>query len=381
MVPDVALVRCETYEEAEVSRALGEAIAAIGGLDWVKPGMKVALKANLVISRKPEGAATTHPAVLCALTKELTARGAEVIVGDSPGGVYNSAYVNRVYRGAGLTAVEAAGAKLNQNFAEADRDLPDAKTAKFIRYTAWLDDADAVIDVCKLKSHGMMGMSAAAKNMFGVIPGTVKPEYHVRFPEAMDFARMIVDLDCAFPIRLCVCDAVVGMEGNGPTAGKPRQIGALLASFSPHAMDAVCAQIIGLPAEQIPTLAAAKERGLLPETVTTSQPVEPFCIPDFDNIKNAAHLAEQNGAAALWGKAADRFLKKVLASKPGVEKSECVGCRECEKVCPRKAITMKNHKPHIDRSLCIRCFCCQEFCPKGAMKVRRSPIARIAGKL
>ena len=76
MVPDVALVRCESYEDAEVSRALREALDAIGGLDWVTPGMKIAVKANLVISRKPEAAATTHPAVLCALTRELTARGA-----------------------------------------------------------------------------------------------------------------------------------------------------------------------------------------------------------------------------------------------------------------------------------------------------------------
>ena len=63
------------------------------------------------------------------------------------------------------------------------------------RYTAWLDGADAIIDLCKLKTHGMMAMTCGAKNLFGAILGTVKPEYHFRYPDPMDFARMIVDLD------------------------------------------------------------------------------------------------------------------------------------------------------------------------------------------
>ena len=59
---------------------------------------------------------------------------------------------------------------------------------------AFANGADAIIDFCKLKTHGMMGMSAAAKNMFGIIPGTFKPEYHFRYPDHKDFAKMLVDL-------------------------------------------------------------------------------------------------------------------------------------------------------------------------------------------
>ena len=92
---------------------------------------------------------------------------------------------------------------------------------KSFTYTAWLDACDAIIDFCKLKSHGMMGMSAAAKNLFGVIPGTMKPEYHYRFPNMSDFAHMLVDINDYFAdkVKLCLVDAVEGMEGNGPTKG------------------------------------------------------------------------------------------------------------------------------------------------------------------
>ena len=107
---DVALAACKSYEDAEVSAALETAVTAAGGLDWVTPGMRVALKLNLVSAMKPEQAATVHPAVVCALVKLLTARGAHVILGDSPGGLYNAAHLQRVYDVTGLRAAEALGA-------------------------------------------------------------------------------------------------------------------------------------------------------------------------------------------------------------------------------------------------------------------------------
>ncbi|MBQ3988155.1 MAG: DUF362 domain-containing protein, partial [Ruminococcus sp.] len=54
--------------------------------------------------------------------------------------------------------------------------------------------------------------------------------------------------------RLCLCDAVIGMEGNGPTQGTPRPIGCLLASKNGHALDAVAAGLIGLRTQDVPTL-------------------------------------------------------------------------------------------------------------------------------
>ena len=92
---DVALAACKSYEDAEVSAALETAVTAAGGLDWVTPGMRVALKLNLVSAMKPEEAATVHPAVVCALVRMLQARGAHVVLGDSPGGLYNAARLRR----------------------------------------------------------------------------------------------------------------------------------------------------------------------------------------------------------------------------------------------------------------------------------------------
>ena len=194
MAVDVSIVSCKSYDAEECRTALTQALAPFGGLDWVKDGMRVVIKVNLVSAMKPEQAATTHPALLCELTKMLRACGASVLLGDSPGGLYTAAHVNHVYDLSGMHACEAVGAELNQDFSQADASFPDAVCAKKFTYTAYLDQADAIIDFCKLKTHGMMGLTNAVKNYFGVIPGTMKPEYHYKYPKTEDFADMIVDL-------------------------------------------------------------------------------------------------------------------------------------------------------------------------------------------
>lgn len=375
---DVSAVPCHTYNKNEVKIALASLLDSFGGLDFVKEGMCVAIKANLVTFAKPEEAVTTHPALICSLIELLKERGAgRVIVGDSPGGLYNSVFLNKVYSVCGLKAVEESGGELNHNFEQKETHFESAKVAHSFTYTAYLDEADAIIDFCKLKTHGMMGMSAAAKNMFGVIPGTMKPEYHFRYPNPADFARMIVDIDEYFSkkTKLCICDAIIGMEGNGPTAGKPREIGAILASECPHKLDMVCAKIIGLDPDTIPTLGAARERGLIPDSLDDLNiygDIDSLVIPDYDNVAVRHSLLFDN-RSKLFGKIA----RGVLEAKPTVKGKECKGCEKCKQICPAQAITMKDGKPVIDRKKCIKCFCCQEFCPFGAMKVHRSLLAKI----
>lgn len=382
---DVSLVPCATYAPGEIESALRAVLAPVGGLDFVVPGMTVGIKANLVSAMKPEDAATTHPALLCALVRMLKAAGAgRVIVGDSPGGLFTAAYVGHIYKVTGMEAIEEAGGELNRNFGQKSAVYPEGRVLKSLTYTAWLDECDALIDFCKLKTHGMMGMTCAVKNMYGIVPGSVKSEYHYRYSNPMDFARMIVDLNLARPAQLHIVDAVVGMEGNGPTAGTPRPIGCLLASCNPYRLDMICAGIIGLPPACIPTIAAAQERALSPKEIgeiTVSDPWQPYIVPDFKNIRNAENLLHQDGNAAIWGKALNRLLRAAMSSRPGVQKEECIGCAECQRICPAKVITMVNGKPRIDRKKCIKCFCCQEFCPVGAMKVHRSPIARLLEKI
>ena len=375
---DVAVVRCKTYDVETVKPALEEALNAVNGLDFVKPGMKIIIKPNLVSFKKPDAAATTHPALLEALAEMLLARGADVTIGDSPGGPHSLPLLNRVYAATGMDRLEKLGAKLNRNMNEKTVDFPEGKVLKNFTYTEYLDEADAIIDFCKLKSHGMLGMSAAVKNLFGTIPGLKKPEVHYKFQNDAEFADMLVDLNEYFKPRLAICDAVVGMEGNGPTAGTPRQIGAIIASKSTYYADVVGAELIGMNIDGLPTLQAAYERGFAPassKNLRVYGDIRALTVDDFKAppVRGLSFMRKGNVL---------HFISKAaLEHKPTLKKRLCVGCGECARMCPAKAIEMKNKNPLISREKGIRCFCCQEFCPRAAMVAHRPLAAKVLNKL
>ncbi len=341
--------------------------------------MKIAVKANLMMLKKPEKAATVHPEVAFALCELLVEQGASVVVGDSPGGPFNLAYLSQIYASTGMRRVLDAGAQLNEDFSTRDVSFPEAVSAKEFQITDYLLKADAIIDLCKLKTHGLMAYTGACKNLFGAIPGTRKSESHYRYSTHTSFANMLVDVCEYCKPRLSIADAVMTMEGNGPSGGTPRFMGAILASYNPHALDVAGAHLMNLGVCDVPTLQSAVERGLAPKDVsglTMFGDLESFVIPDFQ-------LTPKHDVQ-FWGTkdpTISKVLTKLFASTPKVDRTDCVGCGECKSVCPANAITLRNRIAEINRQACIRCFCCQEFCPKGAIRVHRPFVARMVDKL
>ena len=376
------LTTCEDYDPARVRAALQRVIAQCGGFDWVRPGMRIGIKLNLCGAYRPEKAATTHPVMAAELTRLLTEKGAHVVLGDSPGEPFAAPVMNRVYNLCGLKLCEEAGGELNRDWSHHPADCPNGVTLHQFELCSWLQGCDAIISFSKLKAHGLMGMTAAVKNIYGVIPGTVKSEYHFRYPEPLAFANIMVDLNEYLRPCLYLCDAVDGMEGNGPTQGTPRHLGLLLGGTNPYAIDRVCAEITGIREEELLYLTAAKNRGLLaPEDAKD-------CLAQAQPYK-AQHFV-RSGATSSWfaidpdDKPVRRLMKKAIArflrSRPQLGKG-CVECGHCKSLCPAGAITIvKGKGAVIDRKKCVRCFCCQEFCPTGAMKVHRTFIARLLEK-
>lgn len=377
----VAAVPCRDYSGEEAERAVKEALSLLGGLSaYIRPGMRVGIKCNLVSAMAPERAATTSPALLSALCRQITDLGATVVLGDSPGGAYTPTALRNVYRVCGLLPLVREGVSLNEDFSVESASFPEARSIGTFQYTGWLHSCDCIIGFSKLKSHGMMGMTGAVKNLFGTIPGFTKPEYHARFPEKRAFADMLVDLNEYFRPILSFCDAVECMEGNGPTAGTPRHMGLLLAGTSPYCLDLVGSSLIGMAPEEVETIQAARDRRLCPasaeEVETEGADLSAYRIADFVPAVPKSTLF---GSKSLPGRVLPGLLQLVFTTRPEVHKSTCTGCGTCSRICPKRAITMEKGCPSIDRSACIRCFCCQEFCPVGAMRVHRTPLASAIG--
>lgn len=378
MPVNVCIARCDDYSADSVAAAFDLVLEPLGGIDWVQPGMTVAIKTNLVSRMSPDTAAVTHPSLLAELTSRLTARGARVIVGDSPGGPYTAAWVHSVYNGTLMEAVVKAGGELNQDFGTEEVRFPEGVKAKSFTYTSWLSKADAIIDFAKLKTHGMAGMTCAVKNFFGTIPGTRKPEMHYMYPNTADFCSMLVDLALYNKPRLTLVDAVDCMEGNGPTQGTLRHMGALLAADTPFNADLVCAHLIGMDANDAPTVAESIRRGLCPsdwrELEIDGDP-DVFALPDFEKLPISSKIDFTNKLPVVGA-----LLRRGFGTGPKIDRSKCVGCGKCAEVCPAGAAHVEHGKAAIDAKKCIRCFCCQEFCPKGAVNVHRPLLARLLSR-
>jgi uncharacterized protein (DUF362 family)/Pyruvate/2-oxoacid:ferredoxin oxidoreductase delta subunit len=341
---------------------------------FIKPGMKVVLKCNQLMRKKPEEAATTHPEVAAAVARLVKEAGATPIIADSPGGLFTERALRRVYRTCGIEEIaQRDDIELNYNVEEAQVSHPDGRIIKSLTVIKLLQEADAVIDIGKLKSHGMTMYTGVVKNLFGVIPGTTKAEYHLRMRKLEDFSNMLVDICTYVKPVLSVLDAVVGMEGHGPSAGDPRQIGAILVSESPFALDVAATTMIGIVPEKVCTIKRAQERGLcsrLMDLNLLGDSLEELTIRDF-KIPEHKHVGwiEQyvNGDSGI-----SQFLNNRFGPRPVFIHEGCVGCRDCERNCPPKAITMVNNRPVVNLKDCIRCYCCQELCPKKTIEIKRS---------
>ena len=81
----VSITECHTYNAHDVRKALIQGLTPFGGLDFIRPGMRIGIKMNLVTLKNYHAAATTHPIVLAELARLIIERGAEAVIGDSPG--------------------------------------------------------------------------------------------------------------------------------------------------------------------------------------------------------------------------------------------------------------------------------------------------------
>ncbi|HEY8911399.1 MAG TPA: DUF362 domain-containing protein [Desulfosporosinus sp.] len=378
MQAKVVLKYCPDYT-MNVEQHLRDGLAELGGMSaFVKPGQKVLLKINLLMKKRPEEAVTTHPSVVEAVVHLVQEAGGIPIIGDSPGGPYTVSALQAIYTRSGLREVaERTGAILNEDVGQTTIQYPEGKLAKSLTVTNCVLNADVVIPISKLKTHGMMTFTGAVKVLFGVIPGLLKAEYHLKMFKVSDFADLLVDIATWVSPALSIMDGIVGMEGDGPSAGEPRNIGALIVSTDPFALDVVAADLIGLKPEKVPTVMAARQRGLTSNFNEIELTGDPRSLWQIQNFVIPKAVSANFLDMVPLPRSVKKFTLNRLRPRPLFEHSACVGCRDCVNTCPPKALMMNEHqRPIVDLEACIRCFCCQELCPHQAVKIFKPWLGR-----
>ena len=356
----VILRRCENYDVPEIQAMLNDAIAELGGIPALRPGAKVLVKPNLLMRRDPERHTTTHPAVVEAVVRQLQDKGCVVTLADSPGGPFTEGLLRGLYALTGMEDVaRRTGASLNFSTESAEVELPEAYQSHMLTVMRCAAEADCIVSVGKIKTHGLTAYTGAVKNLFGLVPGMLKVDCHARYPDIAEFSKLLMDIERWAKPCLSVLDGVYGMEGAGPSGGSPRKLGALVISDNAHACDVVGASLIGFAPEEVATLRCAQELGVLPVPVVVGESV--------DSLAQTFKRAPADAAAR--GILTNPLFSRLVRSKPVVKKSKCVGCGVCMRSCPGKAIELINKKPSFDYNKCIRCYCCQELCPQTAIEV------------
>ena len=241
-----------------------------------------------------------------------------------------------------------------------------------------INDVDKIINVSKLKTHGFAVFTGAVKNLFGLVPGTNKAEYHVNMPDINNFANSLIDIcECTKP-SLHIMDGIDAMEGAGPSGGSKRHLGLILASENPHHIDLCACKIIGFGVNDVPTLRKAKERDLIEDfdfnKDILGENIENLIVEDFKKAP------ANSGNLRNIPKPIRNLLRDRLKSKPIFHHDICIGCGDCAANCPPVAIDMIDKKPEVDYNKCISCFCCQELCPVKAITIKKPLLAKLLYK-
>lgn len=355
---DVSLRSGLEYDRDLLRTAIEDMVAATGG--WpasLQEGARVLLKVNMLSAKPPEKAITTHPEVVGALAELLMEKGCSVAVGDSPGGAIKG--VERYWRSCGyLDLANELGLKL-VNF-EASGSVKRTVGGSRYHIAKPLFDYDAIINLCKFKTHTLCRLTNAVKNAFGAVPGLGKAIIHSHAVRPRDFAVHLVNIYSLVKFDLVVMDAVLCMDGRGPsTDGNPRWAGLLGVARDSVVLDMVMSKLVGLQPEELDTTKEARKQNLgkpwADIVVDGSHDLRDFRIP---------RTAFYNLVPSFVGSVLRSLMKKVPSSN-----ENCTGCGFCAQSCPAGAIAIVDGRARMDKRQCILCLCCHELCPENAVTV------------
>ena len=362
---------CENYAFNAVKNPVEKIFFSFPELNNIlKPGIKVLIKPNLIAARHPDRATTVHPAIIRAVVDYLSKYNCEIVIGDSPAGTYNSNILEKLYKTCELTSIpEDYNCKLNYDCSEESISLPHGKALKKLSMIKPAVDADFIINIAKLKTHGLTRLTCATKNLFGVMPGVLKFRQHLAMSDIQIFSQMLIDISAYFDGRIFnLVDGIVGMEGEGPTNGDPIHTGALFGGWDSQSVDVLACHIMGININTVPTLKNYKG-------------IENINLINSDGVKTYNYELPPERARSIPDsvpKWVQNLFTELTVPKPIIVKKSCKKCNICVESCPPQIIKMQKGGAHISTyTECIKCYCCQETCPHKAITLSKPFAERV----
>ncbi len=379
MSASVSIRRCDDYGSESLIRTLESGLQDIGGLgSFIKPGDRVLLKPNLVISAEPDRAVVTHPAFVEAVARLVIDHGAKPYIGDGPpfGSLVRVLTKSRYEPFMKQLGIEPVPFQNKVSVA-----FTNGRLFHRIDLAREIFEFDVVVNLPKLKTHAQMLLTLAVKNLFGAVIGSDKAAWHLRAGrDNATFATVLAQIYEKVNPKLSIIDGILAMDQDGPNWGRPRHVGIVGASADGVALDAVVCRLVGFPVQDLPTCSIGQKLGL---GVADEQQIEVrgdtltgFPLTDFRpprSVRLTWNLSARNPIR--------RLVKNHLVTRPEIDRVQCQRCGICRDHCPPAAIVETNGSMLIDRSKCISCFCCHELCPHGAVRIVEPLVGRLLSSI
>jgi uncharacterized protein (DUF362 family)/NAD-dependent dihydropyrimidine dehydrogenase PreA subunit len=370
----VCIESIQTYDLAAVKAFISRSFEELHVWKRLEQAQTILLKPNLLGAHHPDKAITTHPVVVEAVIQLLQDAGKTIWLGDSPGG---STPVKAVWKATGIGQLAQRYGVEIVNFSEGGVKHVTTATNQF-GISSYAFEADAMINLCKYKTHSLMLYTGAVKNFFGLIPGLKKSDFHRQKPKPEEFAHVISELYGAISHRVAIniLDGIWGMEGEGPSAGEPRNFGVMMASCSAAALDSVAAPMMGFELNQLGYV----QQALAADGILKTEVPEEWKGFTFKHVK-----IKKIGLYVKMLAYSPPFIKSIFQSLydywPAFN-DECRRCGICVQSCPVEAMTLRDgmKQPQIDHTKCIKCMCCHEMCPYHAVYIKKTFLARFLVK-
>lgn len=221
---------------------------------------RVLLKPNLLSASTP-ALSCSNPQFVAAVAACFLARGAKVLIGDSP--AFGSAF--QVLKKQGFVkALSGYDVEFTEFRTRVVRKLDCGLSVTMAGEAL---DCDYFVNLPRIKAHEQMGLTMAIKNVFGLILGARKAWLHMRHGGTHHgFAEMILDVHKVLPQGMVVADGIEVMNRKGPVKGRPLLLGCLASSENIVALDRAMLDVLEVEKARVP-LAVAAEKQALPGAV------------------------------------------------------------------------------------------------------------------
>lgn len=357
----------------DTKKSVKRAIELIGGMDQiVKKGDSVLIKPNFVA---PFSGAVTNFNIIEEVVEEVRKCGGEPILGESAGFEFDT---EKTFDIIGATKfAQNIGVKLvNFDAEHIEKIKVNQRFLKELIVPKIVLDTDVLINLPKMKMHGITTVSFGMKNLMGIPNRKSRRKLHV-----LGIGRGIVTLNTIFKPDLTIVDGLTMVESKA-VYGNELDLGVIVAGKDVVSVDQVCCELIGIKPQNIKHIRYAIKMGLeqgLPEIVGDFNEVNKISVSEEKTLHKLMHNALFRGmyaADSLYSilhpnKSLIPSLHWHMGIQPKIDQSKCDKCGICVDICPIKAIDAETFQIESKKCMYVRCLKCAEFCPAGAIDIKR----------